>query len=118
MATAPPLVDSETWLPVMEAADYRCHCTGACGSKHTVSHGRCDHTDGQHLGKYGPSRLIAAPADLAGVLFPAAARREAALVAWCLPCYDGARRRAVREAKAEPDLTIPLFDLDAEEMTR
>ncbi|WP_405019590.1 hypothetical protein OHV05_24640 [Kitasatospora sp. NBC_00070] len=113
-AAAPPLVGSETWLPVMEAAHYRCWCKGACGARHTVSHGHCDHIDGQHLAKYGPSRLIAAPADLSEQRFPGAALRSTALVAWCPPCYDGARRKAAREAKAESAaLDVPLFDLDA-----
>lgn len=113
MTTTVPLVGSEIWLPVMEAAQFRCSCTGACGSKHTVSEGHCDHIDGQHLRKYGPARLIAAPADLAAARFPGAARRDAALVAWCPPCFDGARRAAARTVRAaEPDGLLPLFDAE------
>lgn len=113
MNAVPPLVGSETWLPVMEAAGFRCHCTGACGGKHTVSHGRCDHADGQHLTKYGPTRLIAAPADLAEQRFPGAARRTTVLVAWCPPCYDGARRLLARQARAaEPEGLLSLFDAE------
>jgi hypothetical protein len=111
--TRPPLVGSETWAPVMEAAGHRCHCRGACGGKHTVSEGWCDNIDGQHLARFGPSRLIAAPADLSGATFPGAALRSQPLVAWCLPCYDGARRRAQREAKAAaPEGLLSLFDAE------
>lgn len=111
IAPTPPLVGAETWLPVMQAAGYRCTCTGACGSKHTVSEGHCDHVEGKHLTKYGPIHLIAAPADLTDATFPGAAVKSRPLVAWCPPCYGGARRRAAAAAKsAAPEGLLSLFD--------
>lgn len=109
----PPIVGAETWLPVMEAAGFRCSCTGACGSKHTVSEGHCDHVEGKHLSKYGQIHLIAAPADLRDATFPGAALKSRPLTAWCPPCYDGARRAAARAVKAaESDGLLPLFDAE------
>jgi hypothetical protein len=108
---SPPLVGAETWLPVMEAAGYRCSCTGACGNKHTVSEGHCDRVHNVWISKYGQIHLIAAPADLTEAVFPGAALKSQPLVAWCPPCYDGARRKAKRAvAAAEPEGLLDLFD--------
>lgn len=107
----PPIYGHETWRPVIEQAAGRCWCTGACGTKHAITGGQCDHTDGQHLSKHGPSRLIVAPPDLARARFPGAARTGTQLVAWCIPCYDKARARAEKKAKAQQPEPDGLFDL-------
>ncbi|MEU3106320.1 hypothetical protein ABZ681_32330, partial [Streptomyces griseoflavus] len=33
----PPLGASALWQAVMEAAEFRCHCTGSCGARHSDS---------------------------------------------------------------------------------
>lgn len=104
----PPLGASSLWRAVMEAAGYRCHCTGACGSRHTDSQMRC-HRTATHY------RLTVAPADL--LLSPAAAAAVPAeqLLAWCPGCHRaalGRQRAADRERKRlEEEPPAALFDL-------
>jgi len=48
----------------METAGYGCQCTGACGSRHSKSQGRCDHVHGGPATRHG-GHLFAAPAHVA-----------------------------------------------------
>ncbi|MFT2014633.1 hypothetical protein ACMA1D_02110 [Streptomyces sp. 796.1] len=107
--TRPPIAGANIWLPVMDAAGHRCQCTGACGAKHTDRKtgkpGRCLHASGDHVSRVGEIKLIAAPADVATSYPP----ENTPLLAWCRPCYDGARRLAKRAAKAQPPQADGLF---------
>ncbi|MFF3891571.1 hypothetical protein [Streptomyces sp. NPDC001914] len=85
-----PLAETELWELVMEAADYRCQCTGGlCGSLHSASALRCKARHDQ-----GRVRLVAAPADLALSDIEATTVPIGDLRAWCGPCFQAARRRA------------------------
>lgn len=104
----PPLGASALWQTVMAAAGYRCHCAGACGSRHSDSAMRCYRTATHH-------RLIVAPADL--LLSPAAAAAVPAeqLLAWCSGCHRaalGRQRAAARELhRLEEEPPAALFEL-------
>jgi hypothetical protein len=104
----PPLGASALWRAVMEAAGHQCHCSGACGSRHTNSGMRCHRTATHH-------RLLIAPADL--LLTPAAAAAVPAeqLLAWCPDCHRaalGRQRAADRERRRlEEQPPAALFDL-------
>ncbi|GAA2317528.1 hypothetical protein GCM10010234_74540 [Streptomyces hawaiiensis] len=108
MSRRPPLGASAVWQAVMEPAEYRCQCSGACGSQHTKTGRRCHRTTGGH-------RLLIAPADL--LLSPAAAAAVPAeqLLAWCPDCHRaalGRQRAADRERKRlEQPEPAALFDL-------
>lgn len=109
MSARSPLGAPPVWQAVVEAAEYRCHCTGGkCGSRHSKSELRCHRTADSH-------RLIVAPADL--LLTPAAAAAVPAeqLLAWCPDCHRGAlgkQRAAAREAqRLEAPEPAALFDL-------
>lgn len=103
-----PIAGESTWRPVMEAAGYRCQCTGGCkpeGAHTTNPGGRCkhEHKPWQHL--------LAAPVSPTGDPHKDA---TVELVAYCVPCFDGHKAQAVRAAKAaraEARSDIPLFDL-------
>jgi hypothetical protein len=90
---------------VLDQADGCCQCTGACGNSHTKGGGRCEHTDGSLRDKHhGPLRLLVAPADPARLALPfhRAARLPAdQLAAWCAPCHDKARNKALREHRTQ-----------------
>jgi hypothetical protein len=81
-----PLGASRTWWRVIEAAGGRCEYTGACGSEHSCTGGRCP------AGHRTTARLYAAPRD------PTVDRDIAwrvppeQLAAWCGTCLDAARR--------------------------
>ncbi|MFD0312324.1 hypothetical protein [Streptomyces sp. NPDC127119] len=109
MTRRPPLGVSAVWQTVMEAAGYRCHCTGGvCGSQHAKSGMRCHRTADNH-------RLIAAPADLLLTPAVAAAVPAGRLLAWCPQCHTGAlaRQRAAARNLARNEAPEPagLFDL-------
>lgn len=111
MTITGPIAALDLWLPVVEAAGNRCQCTGACGKRHLDKDrkpGRCDHEQGQHLGRVGEIRLIAAPEDVT-VAYPPP---RTPLLAWCPPCFDGKRRIAKREAKQAAPQTDGLFDVE------
>ncbi|WP_234376269.1 hypothetical protein [Streptomyces sp. CB01201] len=97
------------WLPVIQAAGFRCQCTGQCGNAHTKGQGRCLREHDQHASKHrGPVHLIAAPADLTLSPLKAARVPLAGLRAWCPDCHTAARRIAQRQPASEQ---AGLFDL-------
>jgi len=102
-----PIAATDAWHAVMDAAGHRCHCTGACGSGHTRTEGRCDRTHGGYAGGT-TTHLVAAPTDPAQLALPAhraALLPAPALSAWCPTCHDQARRRATAQStpEQEPD---------------
>jgi len=106
--TVIPLGTPRAWAVVMAAAEHRCHCTGACGSKHSKSAMRCDRSTRD-------AQMLAAPADLALSPVAAAAVPVAELLAWCPSCHRkaAARQRAAnceRQRAEQPDPDA-LFDL-------
>jgi hypothetical protein len=104
-----PMVGAEIWEPVMASAGHRCQCEGECGQKHTKTEGRCGHVHGGYLAnKKGHIKLLAASRDVSDAFPP-----PADLIAWCPPCYDGARRGKARELKAAPLDMDPLFEIEA-----
>ncbi|MFF5790364.1 hypothetical protein ACFY8P_36005 [Streptomyces sp. NPDC012693] len=107
--TVIPLGTPRVWAVVMSAADHRCQCTGACGSKHSKSGLQCDATTERRA-------LLAAPADLLLTPIAAAAVPVEQLLAWCPACHSKAiaRQRAdarERARQAAEDDTAALFDL-------
>ncbi|MGW6476693.1 hypothetical protein ACWGDS_01830 [Streptomyces sp. NPDC055059] len=107
-----PLSGIATWRPVMQAAQFRCQCTGACGNPHGKSEGRCPHEHDAYTSKHGHRvRLIAAPADPLATAVAAAALPASELLAWCAGCHTAAARAARRAASA-PAVEAPgLFEL-------
>ncbi|MCT9087326.1 hypothetical protein N4G70_00405 [Streptomyces sp. ASQP_92] len=107
-----PLTGTATWRPVMQAAGFRCQCTGACGNLHAKSEGRCPHQHDAYAGKHGHRvRLIAAPADPLTTAVAAAALPASELLAWCPACHT-ADGRAARRAAAPVAVEAPgLFEL-------
>lgn len=106
--TRPPIAAADIWLPVMEAAEHRCQCTGSCGKRHLTKErqsGRCEEIHGDRASR----RLIAAPAEVTSVYPPPGEP----LLAWCRPCYDGTRRIANRAAKQSPPQDEGLFGTDS-----
>ncbi|MFF1934324.1 hypothetical protein [Streptomyces sp. NPDC058228] len=100
--TITPLGTPAVWVTVMTAAGHRCHCTGACGSKHSKSGLQCDRdTDREHL--------LAAPADLLLTTAAAAAVPAAELLAWCADCHRKAtaRQRAAERERRRQDEQQP-----------
>ncbi|WHX19318.1 hypothetical protein QFW82_20795 [Streptomyces malaysiensis subsp. malaysiensis] len=108
-----PIVYAAVWQPVMEAAGYRCQCTGQCGNAHIKGQGRCPREHDHHAGKHrGPVRLIAAPADPLTPPLAAAGLPASGLRAWCPDCQKATRRAAQRAVRSTPDPTQGgLFDL-------
>jgi len=78
-----PLGATKQWLETAQAAGFCCQCTGACGSGHRASSGRCDKT----LAKLSGVRLYAVPTE------PGSPH----LIALCGDCVDK-RDRLVRKA--------------------
>lgn len=105
-----PLAATTTWRPVMEAAGYRCQCTGACGNPHAKAQGRCPREHDAYTSKHGHRvRLMAAPADVLTPPAQAAALPVGELLAWCPDCHTAASRHA---RKTVPVDDAPgLFDL-------
>jgi hypothetical protein len=114
----PPIVGAAVWLPVMTAAEYRCQCQGACGSKHTPvgertpgAQHRCARQLGQYVHGRGLEPLVVAPTDPDVAPHVAATTPTEQLRAWCPACYSGAVRAARRAKATEPELTEQLFDM-------
>ncbi|MFG3254947.1 hypothetical protein [Streptomyces sp. NPDC048172] len=108
-----PIAYADLWRAVMEAAGFRCQCTGECGNKHAKSRGRCPREHDQHASRHrGPVRLTAAPANPATGARAAAQLPVSALRAWCPDCHDAARRAVSRETRSAADpAQNALFDL-------
>ncbi|MFI6125471.1 hypothetical protein ACIBCU_38180 [Streptomyces sp. NPDC051064] len=106
--TVIPLGTPRVWAVVMSTAGHRCHCTGACGSKHSKSAMQCDQTT-EH------GHLLAAPADLTLTAAAAAAVPAGELLAWCTDCHHKATARQRRDARERARLETAeppgLFDL-------
>ncbi|MFG2334895.1 hypothetical protein ACGFMM_35560 [Streptomyces sp. NPDC048604] len=106
--TVIPLGTPAVWASVMEAAEHRCQCTGACGARHGATGLQCGRTT-EHY------RLLAAPADLLLTTAAAATVPAEQLLAWCSSCHRkatarqraDARERAQHESAESP----ALFDL-------
>ncbi|WKK21668.1 hypothetical protein QZH56_03425 [Streptomyces olivoreticuli] len=107
-----PIAYADLWRPVMEAAGFRCQCTGECGNKHAKAQGRCPREHDQHASKTrGPVHLITAPADLTTPVTAAARTTAAGLRAWCPDCFTAARRLASNTQAAAAPAQDGLFDL-------
>ncbi|MFJ4036244.1 hypothetical protein [Streptomyces griseoluteus] len=106
-----PLAAVPTWLPVMEAAGWRCQCAGECGNPHTKTEERCPREHDGYTSKHGHRvRLMAAPADPCTPLTRAVTLPASDLRAWCPECHTAATRRT--RAQATPaDAQGGLFDL-------
>jgi hypothetical protein len=90
-----PLAATKAWRDVVTEAGGVCTCTGACGSNHKSTQGRCPHS------LSGGYRLFLT--ETAGLL--------------CARCTDGhaaAQRKAARAAAARQRGPEGLFDLLAE----
>lgn len=97
-----PIVYADQWRPLVEAAGYRCQCTGACGNKHTKGNGRCERKHDQYADKHhGPARLVVAPDDPAVSVVEAATVPPERLRAWCTFCLDAARRAVKTAARKQ-----------------
>ncbi|WP_327639554.1 hypothetical protein OHB24_14660 [Kribbella sp. NBC_00482] len=102
----PPMVGAETWQSAMDAAGWRCECTGQCGKGHGKTAGRC----GINHGTAHPLAVTAA--DPTASLHAAVTGAE--LVALCAGCQAGSKRAATKAAEqAAADRTdqLDLFDL-------
>ena len=107
-----PIAYAAVWRAVMQAAGYRCQCTGQCGNPHKNSSGRCPREHDQCASKHrGPVHLAAAPADFSQGQRMAAALPAGSLRAWCPDCHDAARRAAARAARRQQSGQAGLFDL-------
>jgi hypothetical protein len=105
-----PLAAVDVWLPVMEAAGYRCQCTGECGNPHAKTDGRCPREHDGYTSKHGHRvRLMAAPADPCVSPVKAVTLQPGELRAWCPECHTAAARQA--RASAPTDDEPGLFDL-------
>ncbi|MEY9930417.1 hypothetical protein ABH926_005062 [Catenulispora sp. GP43] len=104
-----PIAAAAVWRKAMQAAGYRCVCTGGCGRSHAKDPGeRCKREHTAWL------RLVAAPAEPTGNPHTDIAAEQ---VAYCPNCYDGhlaVAKRADRVAAASHDNDVPLFDLGGE----
>ncbi|MEU2873497.1 hypothetical protein ABZ769_30570 [Streptomyces olivoreticuli] len=107
-----PIAYADLWRPVMQAAGFRCQCTGECGNEHAKAQGRCPREHDQHASKHrGPAHLIAASADLAMPVTAAARTTVGELRAWCPSCFTAARRLARNTQAAAGPAPDGLFDL-------
>lgn len=111
-----PLGAPATWDQIMEAADHSCQCDGACGTRHYSRRTRCGLKQDSYAHGAGRVRLIVAPPDLTISPAQSASLPATELRAWCQPCYQAARRRALdaaeRARRAEGPQPQALFDLD------
>jgi hypothetical protein len=111
-----PIVGAAVFTAVMEAAGYRCQCTGACGNPHAKGSGRCQHEHEHYTSKHGRRvRLMAAPADPLATNVAAARLPASELRAWCPDCHEAAARQARKQLPAAPADQCALFDLSAGE---
>ena len=104
-----PIAAEAAWRAVMQAAGYRCQCTGGCGRTHAKEPDRrCPH-------EHKPYRLlVAAPVNPTGDPHKDVTGEQ---VAYCPTCYDGrlsAAKRAARAAATTHQNDVPLFDLGGE----
>ncbi|AKA05398.1 hypothetical protein SAZ_25300 [Streptomyces noursei ZPM] len=107
-----PIAGADLWRPVMEAAGWRCWCTGQCGAPHRKDEGRCPRTHDNYASKQGGwVRLIAAPADPTTRPLDAARLGPADLRAWCPACHTAATRAARKTRASGPPQGDGLFDL-------
>ncbi|MGD6753815.1 hypothetical protein [Streptomyces sp. BH105] len=107
-----PITGTAVFNPVMQAAGYRCQCTGQCGNPHRKGEGRCPHEHDGYTSKHGRRvRLIAAPADPLATSVAAATTPVSDLRAWCPDCHTAAARAAKRQLPATSTDQCGLFDL-------
>lgn len=107
-----PIVGAALFRTVMQAAGYRCQCTGECGNPHTKGDGRCQHEHDHYTSKHGRRvRLMAAPVDPLATDVVAARLPASGLRAWCPDCHSAAARRAKRQLPKTPVDQCGLFDL-------
>ncbi|MFJ5595071.1 hypothetical protein ACIQCG_35705 [Streptomyces noursei] len=107
-----PIAGADLWRPVMEAAGWRCWCTGQCGTPHRKDEGHCPRTHDNYASKHGGwVRLIAAPADPTTRPLVAARLGPADLRAWCPACHTAATRAARKTRASGPSQGDGLFDL-------
>ena len=96
--TAPrlPLAGGDLYARVMDAAGWRCQCTGTCGARRcptTPRGGRCETEDTDHAGL-----LHAVPTPAGGHM------------AMCDPCHARTLRTTTRARQADAaEALIPLF---------
>ena len=90
-----PVLVPPSWREVVAAAGGRCQCAGACGARHAATAGQCPAGVQETV---PPVRLYVAPTP-----------QEPAgpLVAWCGPCWDGARRRHARQVQQTDAGMVP-----------
>lgn len=104
MTTVTPLAAVDTWRPVMEAAGWRCQCTGGCGKTHAKEpEHRCKAT-------HKPDCLLVASA--ATPTDNPHADTRGPLVAYCPDCYAGHKRAFNRAQKLVEAPKEPLFGED------
>jgi hypothetical protein len=111
-----PIAATGLWQRVVDAAEGRCTCKGACGNRHSRTGLRCDaHHDVYAAEHGGWVRLITAPPDLTLPPAQAAAVPEAELRAWCPRCYRAAQRQQraadLHRRRIQTPPTAALFDL-------
>jgi hypothetical protein len=114
-AVPPPLVGADLWQAVVDLAENRCQCQGACGKRHLTPErkpGRCELVNGAHVKGLGQLRLLAVPRDPTLPWHEAAALPPKRLIAFCRPCADGVRRAINRGVKAMPPQEDALFDTE------
>ncbi|MEV5959620.1 hypothetical protein AB0M11_38770 [Streptomyces sp. NPDC051987] len=111
-----PIVGAALFHTVMEAAGYRCQCSGECGNPHAKDAGRCPREHDHYTSKHGRRvRLMAAPVDPLAAGVAAARLPASALRAWCPDCHEAAARRARKQLPAALADQCALFDLSAGE---
>ena len=111
-----PIVGAAVFTAVMEAAGFRCQCSGECGNAHAKGDGRCPHEHDHYTSKHGRRvRLMAAPGDPLASNVAAARLPASALRAWCPDCHEAAARQARKQLPAAPADQCALFDLSAGE---
>ena len=102
-----PIAAEAVWRAVMQAAGYRCQCTGGCGRKHVKEPGgRCKQ-------EHKPwCLLVASPVHPTGDPHQ---DMTGDLVAYCPGCYDrrlSAAKSAARAAATTHEMDTPLFELE------
>jgi hypothetical protein len=94
----------------MEAAGFRCQCTGECGNPHAKGEGRCEREHDGYTSKHGSRvRLLAFPADVLASAVRAVTVPPGEMLAWCPGCFTAAQRAARRASV--PAEEPGLFDL-------
>ncbi|MEU2713860.1 hypothetical protein [Streptomyces sp. NPDC007205] len=106
-----PIVGAALFRTVMEAAGYRCQCSGECGNPHAKGDGRRQHEHDHYTSKHGRRvRLTAAPVDPLATDVTAARLPASELRAWCPDCHTAARL-AKKRLPVAPEDQCGLFDL-------